>query len=45
MQANIEKIKINYNGRDVTDHKLTVYSQIPMNINTAWEKFQTVALL
>ena len=45
MQANIEKIKINYKGREVTAHKLTVSSQIPININTAWEKVQTVALL
>jgi hypothetical protein len=45
MQANIEEIKINYKGREVTAHKLTVSSQIPININTAWEKVQTVALL
>lgn len=45
MKANIEKIKIDYKGREVTAHKLTVSSQIPVNINTAWEKVQTSALL
>jgi len=45
MKANIEKIKIDYKGEKVTAHKLTVSSEIPMDINTAWEKVQTSALL
>ncbi|MBP1711038.1 MAG: hypothetical protein H6Q49_1240, partial [Deltaproteobacteria bacterium] len=32
MKANIEKIKINYNGEKVTAHKLTVSSEIPIDI-------------
>ena len=44
MKADIEKIKINYQGKEVTAHKLTVSSDIPMDINTAWEKVQTSAL-
>jgi len=45
MKANIEKIKINYNGEKVTAHKLTVSSEIPIDINAAWKKVQTSALL
>lgn len=45
MKANIEKIKIDYKGKIVTAHKLTVSSEIPIDINTAWEKVQTSALL
>lgn len=44
MTADIKKIKINYQGKEVTAHKLTVSSDIPMDINTAWEKVQTSAL-
>ncbi len=45
MRVGIEKIKIDYKGKEVTAHKLTVSSNIPMDINTAWEKVQTSALL
>lgn len=45
MKANIEKIKINFEGEEVTADKLTVTSEIPMDIETAWEKVQTSALL
>jgi len=45
MKANIEKIKIHYKDRAVTAHKLTVSSQIPIPIDVAWEKVQTIALL
>jgi len=45
MKANVEKIKINYKGEKVTAHKLTVSSEIPIDIKTAWEKVQTSALL
>ena len=45
MKSNIEKVKIDYRGREVTAHKLTVSSQIPMNINVAWKKVQTSMLL
>ncbi|PKN88964.1 MAG: hypothetical protein CVU51_02610 [Deltaproteobacteria bacterium HGW-Deltaproteobacteria-1] len=41
----MEKIKINYKGKKVTAHKLIVSSEIPIDINTAWEKVQTSALL
>lgn len=45
MKANIEKIKINYKGKEVIADKLTVTSEIPMDIEAAWEKVQTSALL
>jgi len=45
MTSNIEKIKIKYKGKDVTAHRVTVSSEIPLDINTAWAKVQTSALL
>lgn len=45
MKANIEKIKIHFEGKGVTAHRLTVSSDIPINIDTAWAKVQTSALL
>jgi hypothetical protein len=45
MITKIEKIKIDYKGNDVTANKLTVKSEIPMDIDTAWRKVQTSALL
>lgn len=45
MTAKIEKIKIDYEGKQVTDCKLTVASEIPIDIDTAWMKVQTSALL
>lgn len=45
MKANIEKIKIAFEGKEVTAHRLTVSSEIPINIDTAWAKVQTSAML
>jgi hypothetical protein len=45
MIAVINKIKLGYSGKEVTAHKLTVSSEIPIAITTAWEKVQTSALL
>lgn len=45
MNATIEKTKINFKGREVTACKLVVSSEIPLDINTAWAKVQTSALL
>lgn len=43
--AKIEKLKIDYKGKEVTARKLTVSSEIPIDIDTAWRKVQTSALL
>ena len=45
MTATIEKTKIKYNGKEVEAHKVTITSEIPMDIDSAWEKLQTSALL
>jgi hypothetical protein len=45
MTTNIEKVKIEYKGNQVTALKLTVTSEIPIDIDTAWTKVQTSALL
>lgn len=45
MEIKIEKIKIDYQGKTVTASKLTVVSEILLDIDTAWEKLQTSALL
>ena len=45
MTTKIEKIKIDYKGKQVTACKLTVASEIPIDIDTAWTKVQTSALL
>jgi hypothetical protein len=45
MTTKIEKIKIDYKGKQVTARKLTVASEIPIDIDTAWTKVQTSALL
>ncbi len=45
IRSSITKIKINFKGREVTAHKLTVASEIPMDIETAWAKVLTSALL
>lgn len=45
MTTKTEKIKIDYNGKQVTAHKLTVNSEIPIDIDIAWSKVQTSALL
>lgn len=45
MKAKIEKVKIDYQGKQVTASKLTVSSEIQIDIDTAWRKVQTSALL
>lgn len=45
MSVKTEKIKIVYQGKEVNASKLTVASRIPMNIEAAWEKVQTLDLL
>ena len=40
-----DKINIDYKGKQVTARKLIVVSQIPIDIDTAWSKVQTSALL
>lgn len=45
MRTGIEKIRTQYQGKEVTAHKLTVSSEIPIDIDTAWAKVQTSALL
>jgi hypothetical protein len=45
MTTKIEKIKIDYKLKQVTARKLTVVSEIPIDIDTAWTKVQTSALL
>ncbi|MBZ0246287.1 MAG: hypothetical protein K8H85_10095 [Cyclobacteriaceae bacterium] len=45
MISKIEKIKITFRNQEVTAHKLTVTSIIPIDIETAWEKVNKSALL
>lgn len=45
MTSKIEKIKINFGNKEVTAHKLTVTSDIPINIESAWKKVKKSALL
>ena len=45
MTTKTEKIKIDYKGKQVSAHKLTVNSEIPIDIDIAWSKVQTSALL
>jgi hypothetical protein len=45
MTAKIEKINIDYKGKQVSARKLTVTSEIQTDIDTAWTKVQTSALL
>lgn len=45
MITKTEKIKIEYHGRPVMARKLTITSEISMDIDTAWSKVQTSALL
>jgi len=43
--ARVESIVIDYNGTKVKAKKLTVHSEIPIQINTAWNYVKTPALL
>lgn len=45
MTSRIEKIEIDFKGKKVVARKLTVSSEIPIDIDTAWNKVQTSALL
>jgi hypothetical protein len=45
VKAKIKKVKIDYQGKQVTANKLTVSSEIQIDIDTAWRKVQTSALL
>jgi hypothetical protein len=45
VKAKIKKVKIDYQGKQVTASKLTVSSEIQIDIDTAWRKVQTSALL
>ena len=42
IKTKIEKVKIDYKGSKVTANKLTVTSVIPIDIDTAWSKVQTI---
>jgi hypothetical protein len=43
--AKVETVIIDYNGSKVKAKKLTVHSEIPMRIDTAWDNVKTPALL
>ena len=43
--AKVEPIIIDYNGSKVKAKKLTVHSEIPIGIDTAWKNVKTPALL
>jgi hypothetical protein len=43
--ARVESVLIDYNGKKVKAKKLTVHSEIPIEIDTAWENVKTPALL
>ncbi|MCK0161665.1 hypothetical protein [Allomuricauda sp. F6463D] len=45
MTSKIEKIKIPLDNKEINAHKLTVASEIPINIEIAWKKVTTSALL
>lgn len=44
-EAVTEKIKITYSGKEVTARKLTVSSELPMPVDSAWNQVITSALL
>jgi hypothetical protein len=43
--ATVENVFIEYEGKTVKAKKLTVRSEIPISIDTAWQNVQTPALL
>lgn len=45
MKARIDKTRTTYQGKEVTAYQVTVVSVIPMNIDSAWKKLKTSALL
>lgn len=44
-KAKVEPITIEYKGKKVKAKKLTVSTEIPMNIDSAWNKVKSTALL
>jgi hypothetical protein len=44
-KSKIEKVVIKYKGKQVSARKLTISSEIPLDIETAWTKVRTSALL
>jgi len=44
-KATVEKIKMEYNGKEVSARKLSVTSRIPMDLGTAWKQVQKPSLL
>jgi hypothetical protein len=45
MRIKIEKVTINYKGKKVKAKKLNIASELPINIDTAWLKVKSSALL
>lgn len=45
MNSKIEKIKIRFGNKEVSARKLTVSSEIPLNIESGWEKITKSATL
>lgn len=45
MEIETKKIEIDFCGRKIIAHKLTISSKIPINIETAWNELITSALL
>ncbi|SMD42223.1 hypothetical protein SAMN00777080_0763 [Aquiflexum balticum DSM 16537] len=45
LSAKIERLTIEYNGKNVRAKKLTVSSEIPMKIDRAWNNIKSPALL
>ena len=43
--ATVESVIIEYNGSKVKAKKLTIHSEIPMGVNSAWDNVKTPALL
>lgn len=41
----VDKVKLTLDGKEVTGHKLTVASEILIDLDTAWRKLKTSALL
>jgi hypothetical protein len=43
--ARVESVLIDYNGKKIKAKKLTVHSEVPIDIDAAWENLKTPALL
>jgi hypothetical protein len=44
-KSNVEKVNIEYKGKNVKARQLTVSSEIPMDLDSAWANVKTPALL